>query len=26
DGRVFKLEPHGDDWDVRINDLVVDPS
>ena len=26
DGRVFKLEPHGDDWVTRINDLVVDPS
>ena len=26
DGRVFKLEPHGDEWVSRINDLVVDPS
>jgi tRNA threonylcarbamoyl adenosine modification protein YjeE len=26
DGRVFTLEPHGDDWVTRINDLVVDPS
>lgn len=26
DGRVFTLEPHGDDWMARINDLVVNPS
>ena len=26
EGRVFKLDPHGDDWAARINDLVVDPS